>query len=683
VTGAFPGIYTGRAPLAVGRRVRWAAVLLATGLAALLVCAATAGAAPPPPAELEVQGGEDAWHPDPAFRLRWVNPTPVAAVHYRVRDPLGAVAVPEQRLGWPASEIVGLQVPPLPGAYTAEVWLEDGSGQLGAAATAKLRFDAERPASIDPLPGAAWIGRAGFPFVVRLEHPAGAPPLSGIRGYAISIDAAPAGDPCAATDRCSDEETDLHGGAGNDTLPIADLPEGTSYVHAVAVSGSGMKSAAPGRAVLRVDRTDPVTELSGAPAGWTDHPVALTATATDAGSGMAPEGSGPRPFTAIRIDGATPVTAPGDSVSTEAIAEGSHTVAYYARDLAGNVDDGGASNGIPNAKPRLATIRIDRGTPSVAFANSQDPLDPELIEARVSDPLSGPDPDRGWIGIRRAGSGDPFSPLPALAPGAAALRARWDSDAYPRGGYELQATAYDRAGNEAVTRLRANGAAMDLTNPLKVTTSLVAGFGGRAPANSSRRTAPYGRTVTLSGRLTSGGDDPLPSVPVRIVERFAGGATGGLRVSTVPSDAEGRFSIRLAPGPSREVTAAFDGSPTLTRATGRPLSLAVRTGIRLRASSTVAKIGGAPLVFRGGIAAAPGTIPPGGVPVQLQFRLAGLPWSEFRTIQTDRRGRFRYAYRFSDDDSRGAVFQFRAYVPAHDGWPYEPGGSLPVVVRGR
>lgn len=88
------------------------------------------------------------------------------------------------------------------------------------------------------------------------------------------------------------------------------------------------------------------------------------------------------------------------------------------------------------------------------------------------------------------------------------------------------------------------------------------------------------------------------------------------------------------------------------------------------------------MVFRGRVAAAPGTIPPEGKSVQLQFRLPGLDWSEFRTIKTDRRGRFRYAYRFSDDDSRGARFQFRAYAPAEDNWPYEPGGSLPVLVRG-
>ena len=59
----------------------------------------------------------------------------------------------------------------------------------------------------------------------------------------------------------------------------------------------------------------------------------------------------------------------------------------------------------------------------------------------------------------------------------------------------------------------------------------------------------------------------------------------------------------------------------------------------------------------------------------MQFRLAGMPWSEFRTVRTDRHGRFRYAYRFSDDDSRGVRFQFRAYAPAQAGWPYEPAGS--------
>lgn len=75
-------------------------------------------------------------------------------------------------------------------------------------------------------------------------------------------------------------------------------------------------------------------------------------------------------------------------------------------------------------------------------------------------------------------------------------------------------------------------------------------------------------------------------------------------------------------------------------------------------------------------------MPEDGKVVHLQFRLPGLPWSEFRSVRTNASGRFRYAYRFSDDDSRGARFQFRAYAPAQAGWPFEPAGSLPVSVLG-
>jgi hypothetical protein len=69
--------------------------------------------------------------------------------------------------------------------------------------------------------------------------------------------------------------------------------------------------------------------------------------------------------------------------------------------------------------------------------------------------------------------------------------------------------------------------------------------------------------------------------------------------------------------------------------------------------------------------------------VELQFRYPGAGWSGFRTVQTDAHGRFRYAYRFSDDDSRGVRFQFRAYAKGREGWPYEPAASRPIAVTGR
>lgn len=667
-------------------------VALAVSLVlAQLVLAAPGSANLPPPVDVRVEGdvrveagGEEAWHPQRAFRIAWRNPVlgdapPLVAVHYRVRDPAGAVAIGAKRLDWAATTIERLDVPSEPGVYTAEIWLEDANGNQGAPATAKLRFDDRRPGGVELIANPSWFGRAAFPLSIRIGQPSGAPPLSGIRGYAVSVAPPPGRSPCAAPGRCTDAETDLLNGAGGGSYPIADLPEGISYLQAVAVSGSGMPSATAGHAVLRVDKTSPSTRLDGASTGWANHPVGLTVTATDGGSGMAPAAGAASPFTAIAIDGGAPSTSPGASVSAVVISEGVHRIAHYARDLAGNVDDGGSSNGVPNPAPATALVRIDREPPSVSFVNTQDPLDPELVRARIGDSMSGPDPNRGGIGVRMAGSGDRFEPLPASPSASGRLSARWDSDAYPAGEYEFRAIGYDAAGNSTATTRRANDTAMVLSSPLKTTTTLRASFRGEV----LRRTVPYGRGLLVSGLLTSAAGAPLSRMPVRIVERLAPAVTQAVRVSTVTTGPDGAFAIRLAPGPSREISAVFDGSPTLSHSSGRSVRLGVRSGVRLRVSSTQARIGGPPLVFRGQVAADPGTIPAGGKSVQLQFRLPGLPWSEFRTIQTDARGRFRYAYRFSDDDSRGARFQFRAYAPTQDNWPYEPGGSQPVIVRGR
>ncbi len=672
----------------------------AASAACLLVVAATAGAAPPPPSGLEVVGGEDTWHPDRSFGLYWTNPPGVAAVDYMVEDPSGGIHIAPRRIGWAASSIESIQIGGLPGTYVARVWLESSTGEAGAAAEARLRFDDTRPPPVQPLPADAWVGRADFPLSIQLTPRAGSRPPSGLRGFAVSVDRTRDAEPCAALDRCSEGETDVQG-ADSGSFPIALLPEGTSYVHAVAVSGAGFRSAVAGEAHLQVDETAPAVSLSGAPPGWSNRPLSLVATASDAGSGMQPGAGRSAPFTAIRIDGGRPIAADGGSVSAGLFAEGVHTVAYYARDLAGNVDDGGSSNGVANPDPKTATVRIDRTAPRISFANAQDPLEPELIRARVADDLSGPDSSGGWIGIRRAGSGDAFVPLPPAAGPGDELRARWDSDAYPPGAYEFEATGRDRAGNAAVSSRRADGVPMLLPNPLKLATAISVGFDAGSPRRCGRqrgrrrcrrpqsgerrrllprRTAPYGRSVLLRGRLQNAAGSPLGvSEPVRVIESPAGGATS---TSTVWTDASGAFAFRLPRGSSREVRVAFAGSPTLTRSTSGPLELKVRSAVRLRASAATARVGGAPVVFNGRIEAAPGTIPASGRPVELQFRLPGLPWSGFRTVRTDRHGRFRYAYRFSDDDSRGARFQFRAYAAAEDGWPYEPGGSLPVLVRG-
>jgi hypothetical protein len=604
----------------------------------------------------------------------------MAAVHYLVRDPLGEIVVGPVELAGPRQEIDGLRVPSSPGAYTAEVWLESAGGSEGPAATAKLRFDPTPPAPVAALAPSGWLSRNELPYAIRIGHPPGPQPVSGIRGYAVSIDRSASSSPCAGTERCSDAETDLRGGVDEDALIVDELPEGVSYVHAVAVSGSQVHSVAPGHTPLRVDRTDPVTRLSGDPTGWTNRTVELEAVATDSGSGMKAGGDG-APFTAIRVDDGAPVVDDGDSVSAMVIAPGVHSVAFYARDAAGNVDDGADVNGRENAEPSATTVRIDRRPPAVVFAGSPDPEDPELIEARVSDLLSGPDPSRGQIAVRASGSDGPFEPLPTVAAGGM-LFARWASDDYPVGEYEFRATGYDAAGNAATSASRANERPMVLPNPLKARAILSAGFGTAPGALPTAQAVPYGQGATFGGSLRATSDTPLAGKPVTVIERFDRGAVQQRRETVIATGADGSFSLQLEPGANREVFAVFAGTRTATGTSSRPSRLQVAGGVSMRASAKLARIGGRPIVFRGSVACAAGELPADGATVQLQFRAAGLPWSEFRTVQTNGRGGFRYAYRFSDDDSRGVRFRFRAVVPTQSDWPYEPGGSRPVAVRG-
>ncbi len=665
--------------MSAARRLVLAVVSLAC--AGALAGGGPASAEEPDPltlTNLRVEGGEDAWHPDNDFRIAWDSPPiperdlPVAAVLYRIRDAGGEVVVPDTRLPRQLPPIDHIHVPDGPGLYTAELRLEGKQGELGPPGSVSLRFDDTPPGSAQPLAPSGWIA-AETPVLARIEHPVGAQPPAGIRGYAVSVDRDAGASPCAAAERCEDSETDLRGGIGDDSISLGVLPQGTSFVHTVAVSGSGIRSAAVGGAVVRVDATLPRVVLDGVPRGWADGPVRLAATAADALSGMAPDGPN-GPYTAIAVDDRLPTVAPGDSVSAIVTGEGTHSVAYYGRDAAGNVAGEG--------QPPAATVRIDETPPRVAFGRAQDPADPERIEASVADRLSGPDPARGVMALRRVGSRQPFEPLPtSVRPGR--LTARWDSDAFPPGDYEFRATGYDEAGNPRASGLRDDGARMVLANPLKTPTLLRAGFGGEAPARAPRRTVPYGRAVAFGGRLRSISGAPLAGQPVEVVEAFDAGAGAGRRTTTVETGTDGRFLTRLAPGPSRRVHALFAGGPTLTRAGSGAVRLRSLAGVRLRASAASARVGGAPVIFSGRLEHRAAPIPPGGWRVELQFRLPGLPWTEFRTVQTDARGRFRYPYAFSDDDSRGVRFGFRAFVPAQEDWPYEPAGSRSVSVLGR
>jgi hypothetical protein len=661
-------------------------VRLVPRLAALLLAAAVGAALSPAPAgaelderlgivDLSVADGEDAWHPVNIFRVDWVRASgglPVAAAHFQVRDDT-RVLVPDTRIDGEVDRIESIEVPGPPGRYWADVWLEGPGGEIGPPATATLRFDDVAPGPARPAGPGAWLA-AETAAVLRIGHPPKPLPVSGIRGYAISVDRGNGGAPCQGPARCTVAETDLNGGIHDDTIVLAGLREGVSFARVVAVSASGMRSRAVESIALRVDATFPELALQGLPGGWSSHPVRLTATAADALSGMAAAGSG-GPYTALAIDGHAPTVAAGGSVSAMVIGEGVHRVGYYARDAAGNVADGEA--GAP--APVGALVRIDETPPGLAFPLRQDPSEPERIEATVTDALSGPDPGRGTIAVRPAGSRQPFAPLPTTVE-EGRLLAWWDSDRYPAGSYEFSAVGYDAAGNAGRGDRRLDGARMVLNNPLKAPTELVSGFGGRRLAGA--RATRYGRGTAFGGRLKAAAGAGLGGLPVLVTETFAAGAEPGRRVTVLHTRPDGAFHLRLPPGPSRRVEASFAGSRLLTRSSAPPSRLEVRSSLRLRSSAATARIGGAPVLFSGRVGRLGTSTPTGGLSVELQFRVAGSAWAEFRSLRTGAAGRFRYPYAFSDDDSRGVRFQIRAHVPAQEGWPYEPANSHPVIVTG-
>ena len=70
----------------------------------------------------------------------------------------------------------------------------------------------------------------------------------------------------AGADRCAPAEVDLPAGTPSTPISLPAPPEGIGYVHAVAVSGSGMGSATAATLPIGVDGTPPQVRLEGAPA---------------------------------------------------------------------------------------------------------------------------------------------------------------------------------------------------------------------------------------------------------------------------------------------------------------------------------------------------------------------------------------------------------------------------------
>jgi hypothetical protein len=435
------------------------------------------------------------------------------------------------------------------------------------------------------------------------------------------------------------------------------------------------------------DYSDPLLTTSGAliASGWRRG-------TQDLGTGGSDVGSGVRQIVA-RVDGADLMTrnascasipgsafaktfipcpgrlslsSPSFDTSASPFHDGHDALSICAIDFAGNrgCDD--------------RMVDVDNTPPELAFARSQDGNDPELIKAPVSDATSGVAGGRIYY---RAVGASTWQPLGTQAR-SGALEARVDSTAVPPGQYEFLGQATDAAGNFAQTTWRRDGQPMVLTFPLKSGVRLT---GYLAPSGGHRKTIRYGRRSKVRGRLTDRVGHPLAVQEVTVVEHFGSGALIDRRVRTVETDSRGRWGERIPGGPSRRITASYDGSPRYIPSRARVGELAVRTRVGLRLSRRHVPAGGR-VVFKGRVRHFAARIPAGGKLIELQVK-AGHSWDTVRhAFYTNANGKYRIRYRFAHFYTSNVRYRFRLKVLREQGWAYKaPAKSKPrkLVVEAR
>jgi hypothetical protein len=182
-----------------------------------------------------------------------------------------------------------------------------------------------------------------------------------------------------------------------------------------------------------------------------------------------------------------------------------------------------------------------------------------------------------------------------------------------------------------------------------------------------------GRRIGIVGRLTDASGAGIVDARVGAAWRIVGRdwvARPGVRTGP-----DGRFVYVLPPGPSRDVRFTY-----FAFSDSRAVELSNVVRVDARAALTIQAdrrdVSGDRVVRLSGRVGA-GPIPRAGLVVTLQGFQTGWGWRTFRTVRTDRRGRWSTTYRFRS--SRGR-FGFRAIVPRQGRFPFASSRSSGVFV---
>ena len=420
------------------------------------------------------------WQAENNFRLSW-DPLPagasreIDAVDYLVRDGNGNALGPTvQRASDARNELDQASIPSqagpgraAPGTYKIEVWFETDSGD-GPRASTTLRFDDTRPGSARALSPAGWIARRRATSSSRSSRRRRRCRSRASAATRSPLDHGSGALPCAGAEqlqRGGDRPPRRRRGRRDLARPPRRRDQRRRRRRRVRV-GAALRARRPDRSA--VDGNAPRIAFSAAPSGWSDHPVRISATASDPSSGI--DAAGPNgPLTSIAVDGGVPTVATGARSRRWSGGDGVHRVESFARDAVGNSGE---------ARPDSTTVKVDetradrclREYPGPAGTGA-DRGDGDRLALRPQRRRRLDRLPAGRVGA--AVHAAPDQRLRRSAERALGLRC------VPAGSYEFRLTGFDAAGNSARSGQRQNGARMVLANPLKRPTAIEFGFGGR------------------------------------------------------------------------------------------------------------------------------------------------------------------------------------------------------------
>ncbi len=357
-------------------------------------------------------------------------------------------------------------------------------------------------------------------------------------------------------------------------------------------------------------------------------------------------------------------------------------VRVYAADIVLEQNGGPSAS---NVSGELASAPVVRGASDVTFS-AADPgsgvyeavfsVDGRVVQSTVVDGNGG----------RCRNVGQTTDGLAAFlyvhpCPASVSAIVPFDTTRAPNGPHHLIVSVIDAAGNSAPVLDRqitvANPPPPGPANGMNASAQArlsVAWKGTR----KTRITRGFRGSATVDGRLTGPGGVPISGALIDVVAIPAYVGARPLRMASVRTGRDGRFSVRVRGGVSSR-TLRFGYRTHLgdePAATTGTLALGVRAGIVLRVAPHTASVGRT-IFFRGRLLGGP--IPAGGKKLVLEARSPGGSWIEFDVISTDARGRYRASYRFKFPGP--ADYQFRVQCEPESNFPFAAGSSNVVGVR--